>query len=71
MQEKLQELLDTLECENQANISTDTDLSDIEEWDSIGKLSLITLLATKYNYTLSFDELKVLSKVSDILKFMK
>ncbi|MCI7246879.1 MAG: hypothetical protein MR481_03035 [Campylobacter sp.] len=71
MQEKLQELLDTLECENQANISTDTDLSDIEEWDSIGKISLITLLATKYNYTLSFDELKVLSKVSDILKFMK
>ncbi|ANE34752.1 hypothetical protein YZ82_07645 [Campylobacter hyointestinalis] len=71
MQEKLQELLDTLECENQANISTDTDLSDIEEWDSMGKISLITLLATKYNYTLSFDELKVLSKVSDILKFMK
>ena len=71
MQEKLQELLDTLECENQANISTDTDLSDIEEWDSIGKISLITLLATKYNYTLSFDELKVLSKVSEILKFMK
>ena len=71
MQEKLQELLDTLECENQANISTDTDLSDIEEWDSIGKISLITLLATKYNYTLSFDELKVLNKVSDILKFMK
>lgn len=71
MQEKLQELLDTLECENQVNISTDTDLSDIEEWDSMGKISLITLLATKYNYTLSFDELKVLSKVSDILKFMK
>ena len=71
MKEKLQELLDTLECENQANISTDTDLSDIEEWDSMGKISLITLLATKYNYTLSFDELKVLSKVSDILKFMK
>lgn len=71
MQEKLQELLDTLECENQANISTDTDLSDIEEWDSMGKISIITLLATKYNYTLSFDELKVLSKVSDILKFMK
>ena len=71
MQEKLQELLDTLECENQANISTDTDLSDIEEWDSMGKISLITLLATKYNYTLSFDEIKVLSKVSDILKFMK
>ena len=71
MQEKLQELLDTLECENQANISTDTDLSDIEEWDSMGKISLITFLATKYNYTLSFDELKVLSKVSDILKFMK
>ena len=71
MQEKLQELLDTLECENQANISTDTDLSDIEEWDSMGKISIITLLAKKYNYTLSFDELKVLSKVSDILKFMK
>ena len=71
MLEKLQELLDTLECENQANISTDTDLSDIEEWDSMGKISLITLLATKYNYTLSFDELKVLNKVSDILKFMK
>ena len=71
MQEKLQELLDTLECENQANISTATDLSDIEEWDSMGKISLITLLATKYNYTLSFDELKVLNKVSDILKFMK
>ena len=71
MQEKLQELLDTLECENQANMSTDTDLSDIEEWDSMGKISLITLLAPKYNYTLSFDELKVLSKVSDILKFMK
>ena len=71
MQEKLQELLDTLECENQANISTDTDLSDIEEWDSMGKISIITLLATKYNYTLSFDELKVLNKVSDILKFMK
>ena len=71
MNEKIAQLLETIECENTEGITEETLLSDIEEWDSMGVISAITMLATDYNYTLTYEELKKLSKVSDILELMK
>lgn len=71
MNEKLTHFLEIIECENTDGITADTLLSDIKEWDSMGVISAITMLATDYNYTLTYEELKKLSKVSDILELMK
>ncbi len=71
MNEKLTHFLEIIECENTNGITADTLLSDIEEWDSMGVISVITMLATDYDYTLTYEELKKLSKVGDILALMK
>lgn len=71
MNEKIAQLLEVIECENTDGITEETLLSDIEEWDSMGVISVITMLATDYGYTLTYEELKKLSKVGDIVALMK
>ncbi len=69
--EKLQQFLETIEYENSNVITAETELKDIEEWDSMGMISTVSMLATEYNYTITYEELKALKKVNDILELMK
>lgn len=70
MDAKIAKILETIECENASDIDENTLLDDIEEWDSMGAISIITMLATDYGYTLNYDELRKLSKIGDIVKLM-
>lgn len=46
------------------------ELEDIEEWDSMAKLSLIVLMDDEFGKTLKSDDLKQFKTIQDILDYM-
>ncbi len=67
--EKLALLEDMFELE-EGDLSADTVLDDLEEWDSMSKLSLIVLMNDEFGKKLSGDEIKKFNTVGDILAYM-
>lgn len=68
MDEKIAKFKDIIECDEP--LTPQTELDSLSEWDSMGKISTIVMLADDYDYTLTFDELKGLKIVGDILTLM-
>ena len=68
MDKKIAKFKDTIECDEPLN--PQTTLESLAEWDSMGKISTIIMLADDYGYTLTYDELKELKIVGDILDLM-
>jgi|TARA_B110000908_G_scaffold40045_1_gene48623 acyl carrier protein len=46
------------------------DLSSFDEWDSLTALSIIALVDSDYNKTLSNDQLKQFSSVGDLTTYI-
>lgn len=68
-EEKINLLVETLEIES-VSITEDTLLSDIAEYDSMAKLSLIVLCDDYYSKKLTGEQIKEFKTVKDILDFM-
>ena len=68
-QEKISLLEDTLEVDS-GSLNESTALSDVPEYDSMGKLSLIVLCDEEFGKKLSGEQIKEFQTVGDILKFM-
>ena len=49
----------------------DTDLSEVEEWDSISKLALMAEIKKNWKKNLTVDEIKKFQQVKDICEFLK
>lgn len=69
VQEKIAMLEDTWELD-EGTLSADTALADVEEYDSMAKLSLIVLMDDEFNVKLTGDVIKGFETVGDILKLM-
>lgn len=68
-EEKMRLIEETLELD--ANTLTeDTVLADVEEFDSMAKLSLIVLCDDEFGKKLSGEELRGFKTVKDILDFL-
>lgn len=67
--EKLQMLEDLFELEA-GSLTPDTNLADIEEYDSMSKLSLIVLMDDEFNKKLTGEQILKFKTVGDILGFM-
>ena len=67
--EKLELLADMLEVETD-EISEETDLEDLEEWDSLNALSFIVLVDENFGKTLTADLINSSKTVGDLLKLM-
>ncbi len=67
--EKLALLEDMFELE-EGDLNADMELDDIEEWDSMSRLSLIVLMSDEFGKKLSGDEIKAFNTIGDILAFM-
>ena len=67
--EKLAKLEDMLELD-EGSLTEETLLDDIEEWDSMSKLSLIVLMDDDFEKKISGDQIKDLVKIKDILDLM-
>lgn len=68
-QEKLAMLEETWETDEGA-LTPDTLLADVDEYDSMAKLSLIVMMDDEFGIKLTGDVIKSFETVSDILKLM-
>ena len=63
----LEEMLDV-----EANsLEVDMDLNDVENWDSMAVISLISLLDEKFDKQISASQIKAFKSIEDILKIME
>ena len=56
METKIAKFKETIECDEP--ITDQTMLDSLLEWDSMGKISTIVMLADEYGHTLTYDESK-------------
>jgi len=68
-QEKIALIEDMMEME-EGTITGDTVLADVEEWNSMAKLSLIVLMDEEFSKKLSSNQIKEFKTIQDILDFM-
>ena len=70
IEEKLQLITNTLDTA-QETLRPDTILANLEEWDSMGIISIIAMLDRKFNKVLDADQISSLKSVQEILNFME
>lgn len=70
IEEKLALLEETLECDEGA-LTADMDLNDVDEYDSMTKLSLIVMMEDEFGVKLTSDAIRKLHTVQDILDLMQ
>lgn len=70
MDERLKALEEIIDADD-VEITEDTVLDDLDEWDSLTKLALIVYFQEELGKTISTDDLKSFTVVKDILDAMK
>lgn len=68
--EKLSLLAETMEMD-EGTLKADMDLSDVDEYDSMSKLSIIVMLQDEFGVKITSEQIRAFVKVQDILDFMK
>ena len=69
-QEKISLIEETLELD-EGTLTADTVLADVDEYDSMAKLSLIVMMDDEFGVKLTGDMIKSFVTVADILKVMQ
>lgn len=67
---KLAMLEEIMELE-EGELRADMNLNEVDEYNSMTKLSLIVLMSDEFSKTLTNDQIKAFSKVQDILDYME
>jgi len=70
IEKKMEMLEEILELEK-GTLAEETILNDINEWDSIAKLSLVALIEDEFGSKISGEQVRNLVSIKDILKLMK
>lgn len=70
MEEKLTLIADALDAEKEL-ITPEKTLEELEEWDSMGVIAIISMLDKKYKVQLKADQIKALKTVNDIMEYMQ
>lgn len=68
--EKLSLLEETMEMD-EGTLKADMDLSDVDEYDSMSKLSIIVMLQDEFGVKITSEQIRAFVKVKDILDVMK
>lgn len=55
---------------DEGTLTPETNLADIEEYDSMAKLSLIVLMNDEFGKKLNSNQIKEFKTIQDILNFM-
>ena len=69
-QEKISLIEETLEMD-EGTLAADTVLADVDEYNSMAKLSLIVMMDDEFGVKLTGEMIKSFVTVSDILKVMQ
>lgn len=70
IEEKLALLEETMEMD-EGTLKADMDLNDVDEYDSMTKLSLIVMMEDEFGVKLNSDVVRGFKTVQDILDLMK
>lgn len=70
MNDFLEKFVEIIDAEEE-NISADTLLSDIEEWDSLAYISFIAFARTDYSAKVTASEIRNAKTVSDLYNLVK
>lgn len=70
IEEKLALLEETMEMDA-SSLRADMDLYDVEEYDSMSKLSIIVMMEDEFGVKLTSDMVRGFTNVQDILDLMK
>ena len=65
-EEFLEKFIDILQTESEINFNTELD--NIEEWDSLSKMTTMSFLDSNFNIKVNFTEISKLKTVEDIAK---
>ena len=68
--EKIALLAETLEADEE-ELKPETELTEVEQYDSMGKLSIIVMMEDNFGVKLDSDTVKSFVKVGDILAMMQ
>lgn len=68
-EEKIALLVEIMDLED-GDLSEDTILEEIDEWDSLSKLSLIALAKKQFNIVLKTETIKSFVTVKDICDYL-
>ena len=63
-------LAEALEVDESA-LTPDTEISSIEEWNSLGWLSVMSLLDERFDVSLSASEIRAMRTVSDVVEHVR
>lgn len=69
-EEKITLLEDLMELD-EGELDINANLEDIEEWDSLSKLSLMATIKKLYNRAITVDELKQFKTVKDVCDYLE
>ena len=58
--------MEELEIEN-TNVKAETQLNELDEWDSMGHMVVIGLVSEKFDLKITASDLKALKTVSDLI----
>lgn len=61
----------TLDVDEKTDISIQTKMEDIPEWDSFGQISLLSELEKEFEIKFSFDEMIAINSVASILDVLE
>ena len=69
--EFLNHFAEALELETQSEINMSVPFKELEEWDSLARLSLIAMLDEEYEVELESEDFDKLNTVEDLYLFVK
>jgi len=71
MEEKLlKAIAEALEIKKEL-LDLDTAKDEVDEWDSLGHLIVISMIESEFNVKIPFGEVSELNKVRDFLRYIK
>ncbi len=68
-EKKMELLADTLDCDAE-DLNADIVLEELDNWDSMTKLSLIVLMDDEFGKTLTSNDIRAFKTIGDIMAFM-
>tara|TARA_Y100001958_G_C21248633_1_gene581692 strand:- start:4643 stop:4891 length:249 start_codon:yes stop_codon:yes gene_type:complete len=71
LKELSEKLIDELEIESITEIHLDTDIIQIEEWDSLNTLVLINFVKVNFDLDLTIDHIGDSLKLSQLISFIE
>ncbi|WP_196891999.1 acyl carrier protein [Aureivirga marina] len=68
MEEFLEKISEILEVES---VNLSDNLEDFDEWDSLTSLSLIAMIDSDYNISVTNDDIREFKTIEDVCNFVK